>query len=82
MTKQEEIREKLREHILIAIEWADKEGMTDAYLALHVEELERELGKLGVVIKVDRELSGCGCEICDADNDVSRTLVEPLIETP
>ncbi len=70
MTKQEEIRGKVEKYIDVYAEEGARvlSGMILKYL--HSQD---------VVIKVEGKLPGCGCEICDADNGVVRTLVEPLI---
>ena len=51
--KRIEIREGIRNNILTAIDWANREGMTEAYLELHIDELLNHLHSQGVVIKVD-----------------------------
>ena len=48
------IRKKIRSVILTAIDWAEKEGMTDGYLDLHIDEI------LNTEIVPERE-----CEWCD-----------------
>lgn len=51
-----DIREGIRNNILIAIKWAVDEGMTDPYLDMHVDEVIAFLHSQGVVQKVEGEL--------------------------
>jgi len=48
-----EIRKKIRSVILTAIDWAEKEGMTDGYLDLHIDEI------LNTEIVPERECPDC-----------------------
>ena len=68
-----DIREEIEAHIRACLKASEKDISDSLSKSLIVL-----LDGLGVVKKVDRELPGCGCEICDADNGVTRTLVEPL----
>ena len=48
--RREEIREIIRSNIRISIDWAVKEGMTPAYLDLHVTEMLERLSELDCVL--------------------------------
>ncbi len=54
--RREEIREIIRSNIRISIDWAVKEGMTPAYLDLHVTEMLEGLSELGCGLKVEGKL--------------------------
>lgn len=71
MSKQEEVREGIAKYFeRIDYGWSSLD---------YADNVLDYLASQGLVLKVDRELPGCGCEMCDSDNGVVRLLVEPLI---
>lgn len=83
MTKQEKIREGLAKFACECCEPADRGCIETngccASATLMIDNILVYLRDNDVVVRVDRELPGCGCVICDAENGVCMQLVEPLI---
>ena len=83
--KREEIREGIAKYLLSihpekgGCHWENISPFAQVVFldqALAIMEFSHSAG---CVLKVERWLPGCGCEICDAENGVMRMRVEPLI---
>ncbi len=94
MTKQEEIREMVKDYLVgsihgATVSYGDLNGYDQSTVDFHTEELLGELSKQGVVIKVDSDLLDAILKLCVVNLEEGRgypdcmagyVAVEPLIK--